>query len=209
MRIARRVFFGQNLYIIEQTVSLANVFTKNRFKKTTDSPFLNQNYKLYIICVLVILQPIPYIEMIVFALFFSYQIFLVAVFASKQLSSSPGLQRSSMGPSVLRSGPPRICCLCHEVWGANWKKETAWESHHVGNSLKKRGKFLGTFFPPTHPTQLLFFPGFLLVVWWNLAWNLCMKWTLSECRQSTKSQQPMKHWKVLPPRTLADSSHVP
>lgn len=55
MRIARRVFFGQNLYIIEQTVSFANVFTKNRFKKNNCQSFLdNQNYKLYIICVLVI-----------------------------------------------------------------------------------------------------------------------------------------------------------
>lgn len=105
-------------------------------------------------------------------LFFFYQIFLVAVL-HQNISSSPGLQRSSMGPSVLRSGPPRICCLCHEVSGANGLgKSPCWEIPPP----KKGGSLGGHFFFPSNffPTQLLFFPGFLLLVWWNLAWNLCM-----------------------------------
>lgn len=172
MRIARRVFFGQNLYIIEQTVSFANVFTKNRFKKNNCQSFLdNQNYKLYIICVLVI-SNLFHILRWLFSFFSTKSFWLpfcIKTFPALQGSNEAPWGRAFWGAVRHESA---ACATKPEEPTNGLGKSPCWEIPPQKNGWSLGGHF---FFPSNFfPTQLLFFPGFLLLVWWNLAWNLCM-----------------------------------
>ena len=163
MRIARRVFFGQNRRFPSRMCS-----PKTDSKKQNWQSFFKSKLQIvYNLCAWYI-KLIPYIEMIV--LFFSTKSFWLPFC----IKTFPALQGSNEAPW----GRAFWGAVRHESAACATKSQepTAWESRRVGNfpPPKKGGSFWALFSHPTHPTQLLFFPGFLLLVWWNLAWNLCM-----------------------------------
>ena len=170
------ILWPESLYYRTERFPFANVFTKNRFKKQNWQSFFKSKLQIvYNLCACYI-KPIPYIEMIVLCVFSTKSFWLPFC-----IKTFPALQGSNEAPW----GRAFWGAVRHESAACATKPQEPTERkkrNGLGKSPcwdfpppKKGGSLGGHFFPhPTHPTQLLFFPGFLLLVWWNLAWNLCM-----------------------------------
>lgn len=149
------ILWPESLYYRTDGFLRECVHQKQIQKNKTDSPFLNQNYKLYIICVLVI-SNLFHILRWLFCVFFLPNLFGCR-FASKhfQLSRAPtklhGAERFEERSATNLLPVPRSLRSQRKE-----RNETAWESHRVGNfpPQKKGEVWVGTFFPPnsSHPT---------------------------------------------------------